>query len=157
MRRSLAAAVILCWAVTARAAEPLRFTFSWQVGEASRDAFSSTTTYTVDGASVAVEHKYSGRREGRERLPPGKPQGRIKDGDAMRALLEAFAAAPADAAKNEQGFQDCHYVVACFTKGASAKAKPRCVKRIKGDVSDDEFKAAQAINEALAAGVTWKP
>ncbi|MBL8913941.1 MAG: hypothetical protein JNM17_24775 [Archangium sp.] len=108
--RSLFVAVLLVASLT-HAAD---FVLEMESGEASRDASSSTTTFTVKGTELTISFASEGRNADKE-LDPEKKTVTLKDPAKVDAALNAIRKSPEN--KKKVVLKDTRYQRGCLIEG----------------------------------------
>lgn len=90
------------------------FVLEMEAGEASRDASSSTTTFTVKGTELTVSYASEGRNADPE-LAPEKKTVTLKDPAKVDAALAAIRKSPEN--KKKVVLKDTRYQRGCLIEG----------------------------------------
>jgi hypothetical protein len=140
--RTLCAALISL-ASLAHAAD---FVLEMESGEASRDASSSTTTFTVQGNELTIKTESDGRNAGLmiDQATPAKTV-KLKDEAKVSAALAAIRKTPED--KKKIVLQDTQYQRGCLIEGS----KKLCTTVPSRDGTNPRLTALKALQDLLYA------
>jgi hypothetical protein len=128
------------------------FVLTFRSGEASRDATSTTSTWTVDGGRVRVAVRSEGRDAGQPGREPRDADGDVSDIDAVLAQA-ASAAALVPAAAKAPELVDVTYREICLEHAGER----RCAWQVGDAPADDGFRALASLESRLTTYVILPP
>jgi hypothetical protein len=128
------------------------FVLTFRSGEASRDASSTTSTWTVEGGRVRVAVRSEGRDAGQPGREPRDADGDVGDIDAVLAQA-ASAAALVPAAAKPPELVDVTYREICLEHGGER----RCAWQVGDAPADDGFRALASLESRLTTYVILPP
>jgi hypothetical protein len=131
---------MICVASLAHAGD---FVLEMESGEASRDAQSSTTTFTVKGTDVTISYASSGRSAEPE-LAPEKKTVAIKDPAKVDAALTAIRKSPEG---KKVVLKDTQYQRGCLIEGK----KKYCTSVASRDGTNARLTALKVLQDLLYA------